>query len=102
RTRPRPADGRTGPRRPLRAGNAQRRRRPRRGRLPDGVAMRVLIAEDDPVIALGLCERLRSLGHEPIGPASDGERAIALARESLPDLYLFDIEMPSVDGLQAA
>src|SRR5438128_9033809 len=64
--------------------------------------MRVLVAEDDPLIALGLSERLRSLGHEPIGPASDGQEAIELARESLPDLYLFDIEMPNVDGLDAA
>jgi two-component system, response regulator PdtaR len=64
--------------------------------------MRVLVAEDDPLIALGLCERLRSLGHEPIGPAANGEEAIELARENLPDLYLFDIEMPNVDGLQAA
>jgi two-component system, response regulator PdtaR len=64
--------------------------------------MRVLIAEDDPVIAMGLSKRLRSLGHEPIGPASDGEQAIAMAKASLPDLYLFDIEMPEVDGLAAA
>ena len=64
--------------------------------------MRVLVAEDDPLIALGLCERLRSLGHEPIGPASDGEQAIELARASQPDLYLFDIEMPNLDGLNAA
>jgi Response regulator with putative antiterminator output domain len=64
--------------------------------------MRVLVAEDDPLIALGLCERLRSLGHEPIGPAANGEDAIELARENQPDLYLFDIEMPNVDGLQAA
>ncbi len=64
--------------------------------------MRVLIAEDDPLIALGLCERLRLLGHEPIGPASDGEQAIEMARASLPDLYLFDIEMPNLDGLEAA
>jgi AmiR/NasT family two-component response regulator len=64
--------------------------------------MRVLVAEDDPLIALGLCERLRSLGHEPIGPASDGEQAIEMARASDPDLYLFDIEMPNLDGLQAA
>jgi AmiR/NasT family two-component response regulator len=64
--------------------------------------MRVLVAEDDPLIALGLSERLRSLGHEPIGPASDGNQAIELARATLPDLYLFDIEMPNVDGLQAA
>jgi two-component system, response regulator PdtaR len=64
--------------------------------------MRVLIAEDDPVIAMGLAKRLRSLGHEPIGPAGDGEQAIAMAKASLPDLYLFDIEMPEVDGLAAA
>jgi response regulator NasT len=64
--------------------------------------VRVLVAEDDPLIALGLAERLRSLGHEPIGPASDGEQAMELARASLPDLYLFDVEMPNVDGLKAA
>ena len=64
--------------------------------------MRVLVAEDDPLIALGLCERLRSLGHEPIGPAANGAHAVELARESLPDLYLFDVEMPLLDGLQAA
>jgi AmiR/NasT family two-component response regulator len=64
--------------------------------------MKVLVAEDDPLIALGLVERLRSLGHEPIGPASDGEEAIAMASINPPDLYLFDIEMPKVDGLEAA
>ena len=64
--------------------------------------MRVLIAEDDPVIALGLAERLRSLGHEPIGPVGDGEQAVTTAKATLPDLYLFDIEMPALDGLGAA
>ena len=64
--------------------------------------MRVLVAEDNAVIALGLAERLRTLGHEPIGPVNDGEQAVAMAKESLPDLYLFDIEMPNLDGLAAA
>jgi two-component system, response regulator PdtaR len=64
--------------------------------------MRVLVAEDDPVIALGLAERLRMLGHEPIGPVNDGEGAVATAKQSHPDLYLFDIEMPNLDGLAAA
>jgi response regulator NasT len=64
--------------------------------------MRVLLAEDDPVIALGLSERLRSLGHAPLGPAGDGDEAVELARQSQADLYLFDIEMPKLDGLQAA
>jgi two-component system, response regulator PdtaR len=64
--------------------------------------MKVLIAEDDPVVALGLSQRLRSLGHEAIGPVSNGEQAVAEAKASLPDLYLFDIEMPALDGLAAA
>jgi response regulator NasT len=64
--------------------------------------MKVLIAEDDPVVALGLAERVRSLGHDPIGPVGDGDQAVAEAKASLPDLYLFDIEMPNLDGLAAA
>lgn len=64
--------------------------------------MRVLVAEDDPLIALALAERLRSLGHEPIGPARDGAEAVELARGTAPDLYLFDVEMPNLDGLEAA
>jgi AmiR/NasT family two-component response regulator len=64
--------------------------------------VRVLVAEDDPVIALGLCKRLRALGHTPIGPAANGKVAVELARETLPDLYLFDIDMPHLDGLSAA
>lgn len=64
--------------------------------------MKILIAEDDPVIALGLVERVRSLGHETVGPAADGAEAVELARAETPDLYLFDIEMPNLDGLEAA
>lgn len=64
--------------------------------------MRVLVADDNAVIALGLSERLRALGHEALGPAADGAEAIELARQTTPDLYLFDIEMPHLDGLAAA
>jgi AmiR/NasT family two-component response regulator len=64
--------------------------------------MRVLIAEDDPVIALALVERIRALGHEPVGPVADGKEAVREALATKPDLYLFDIEMPELDGLSAA
>jgi two-component system, response regulator PdtaR len=64
--------------------------------------VRILIAEDDPVIALALTERVRSLGHEPVGPVGDGAQAVAEATATRPDLYLFDIEMPELDGLEAA
>lgn len=64
--------------------------------------MRILIAEDDPVIGMGLSRRVAGLGHKPIGPVTDGAQAIESARAEEPDLYLFDIDMPGVDGLQAA
>jgi len=64
--------------------------------------MRVLIAEDDPVIALALVERIRALGHEPVGPVADGKEEVREALATNPDLYLFDIEMPELDGLSAA
>jgi response regulator NasT len=64
--------------------------------------MRILIAEDEPIIALALAQRLRRLGHDPIGPARDGVEAVEAARAHEPDLYLFDIDMPRLDGLRAA
>ena len=63
--------------------------------------MRDLIAEDDPVVALGLERRVRSLGHEPIGPVGDGRAAVLVAQRTDPDLYLFDIGLPGLDGLDA-
>jgi response regulator NasT len=65
-------------------------------------AMRILIAEDDPVIAMALTARLKALGHEPLGPAVDGRQAVELAHDDPPDLYLFDVDMPRLDGLAAA
>ena len=64
--------------------------------------MRILVADDDPVVALGITRRLLALGHEPVGPAADGAQAVALAKSEQPDLYVFDIEMPELDGLGAA
>ena len=64
--------------------------------------MRILVAEDDPVIGLGLVERLGQLGHEAVGPVPDGVQAVERARREQLDLYLFDINMPRLDGLAAA
>jgi response regulator NasT len=64
--------------------------------------VKILVADDDPVVALGLTLRLLALGHEPVGPAADGAEAVALAKAEQPDLYLLDIEMPELDGLGVA
>ncbi len=39
---------------------------------------------------------------EVIGGASDGQQAIEMARESMPDIVLLDVNMPGIDGISAA
>jgi len=63
---------------------------------------RILIADDEPLIRLDLREMLQTLGYQVVGDASDGATAVKLARETHPDLVLMDIQMPELDGLEAA
>jgi response regulator NasT len=63
---------------------------------------KILIADDEHLVASGLAVNLRELGYQVIGPASDGDEAIELCREHRPDLALLDIRMPKKDGLAAA
>jgi two-component system, response regulator PdtaR len=63
---------------------------------------RVLIAEDEALIRLDLAEMLGEEGYEVVGEAGDGESAVRLAEELKPDLCIFDIKMPIMDGLAAA
>ncbi len=64
--------------------------------------LRVVIAEDEAVIRLGLKAMLTELGHQVVGMASDGERALALIADHKPDLAILDIKMPGLDGLTVA
>lgn len=63
---------------------------------------RILIADDEHLIAASLASNVRALGCTVIGPAANGQLAIELARAERPDLALLDIRMPVVDGLAAA
>ena len=64
--------------------------------------MRVLIVEDDPVIALGLESKLTASGHDVVGVAGDGRAAIDVAEAEQPDAIVMDLVMPHMDGLEAA
>ncbi len=64
--------------------------------------MRILIADDEAIIRLGLKAMLEEMGHDVVAAAADGQAAVQLARETQPDLALLDIKMPGLDGLGAA
>ena len=69
---------------------------------PGPPAVRVLIAEDEALIRLDLREMLQEEGFDVVGEAADGEQAVALARELVPDLLICDIKMPKMDGIAVA
>jgi len=64
--------------------------------------MRILIADDDPIIRLDLKGMLENLGYEVVAEAEDGQKAVNLAREIKPDLCVLDVKMPHMDGIDAA
>ncbi len=63
--------------------------------------LKIIVAEDESIIRLGLKGMVAGLGHEPY-LASNGREALNLARTIGADLALLDINMPLTDGLEAA
>ncbi len=63
---------------------------------------RVVIAEDEALIRLDLAEMLTDEGYDVVGQAADGEEAVRLVEELRPDLAVFDVKMPKLDGISAA
>ncbi len=64
---------------------------------------RIVIADDEIIIASQIEECLRSNGYDVVGIASSGEDAVEMALELKPDLMLMDIVMPGkLDGISAA
>lgn len=66
------------------------------------MTIRVLIADDQALVRTGLST---ILGAQPdidvVGEAENGQQAVVLAKELNPDVCLFDIRMPEMDGLEA-
>jgi DNA-binding NarL/FixJ family response regulator len=66
------------------------------------MSIRVLVADDQEIVRTGLAMILDAQPDiDVIGEAADGWRAVELARRLRPDVCLFDIRMPGIDGIQA-
>jgi response regulator NasT len=62
-----------------------------------------LVAEDATIVRLDLCRMLIDrAGFDEVVEARNGEEAVALAREHEPDLAVLDVNMPKLDGIEAA
>jgi len=64
---------------------------------------RILVVEDEHIVAMGIKKMLKSLGYQVTGIASTGEDAISKAESTFPDLVLMDIMLKgNIDGIEAA
>ena len=64
---------------------------------------RILVVEDQGLLALDICTRLSALGHDPIESVRRGEDAIKQALILEPDIILMDIQLEGeIDGVSAA
>lgn len=67
-----------------------------------GTRIRVMVADDHPMIREGIAASLEVMGGmDIVATACNGEEAIAEYERSLPDVALIDLQMPVVDGMQA-
>jgi len=64
---------------------------------------RILVVEDEMLVARDILEQLVLLGYEPVGQTTRGEEALRLAEQLHPDLVLMDIQLAgAMDGIAAA
>lgn len=64
----------------------------------DGSVSSILVAEDNDDVAMLICNMLRDNGYS-VTRAVDGQEALEMLREELPDMLITDIAMPRMDGL---
>lgn len=74
--------------------------------LPVEVAQRmakVLVVEDDPIVAMDIQRVLQQAGHDTVGTAGSAERALSLAERHRPDVVFVDLQLAGgTDGVEVA
>jgi DNA-binding NarL/FixJ family response regulator len=68
---------------------------------PSDNALRVVLVDDHHFFREGLREMLEVDGMAVVGETTDGDGAVALARELAPDIVVIDLKMPKASGIDA-
>ena len=69
----------------------------------DNNSIRILIVEDNMIIAANISMQLTNLGYDVVGIVAKGEEAVSIARESKIDILLLDIQLRGdINGIDAA
>ncbi|AAK80667.1 response regulator NasT [Clostridium acetobutylicum] len=63
---------------------------------------RVVVAEDEPITRMDICEMLTGAGYSVVGQVPNGLEAIEVCRRLRPNLVIMDIKMPMLDGIEAS
>jgi two-component system, response regulator PdtaR len=65
-------------------------------------APEIIVVEDETLVAMSIISQLREIGYNIVGDATDGIEAIEACKKLKPDLVIMDINLPRLNGIQAA
>lgn len=63
------------------------------------MGFRVMIVEDEAVVAVGVVAMIQGGGHEVVGVARSGEEALEIAADKHPDVAVVDVKLPGMNGI---
>ena len=61
---------------------------------------RVMVVEDEPVVAVGVVAMIQEAGHEVVGVARSGEEALDMAAERNVQIAIVDVKLPGINGIE--
>lgn len=61
---------------------------------------RVMVVEDEPVVAVGVVAMIQEAGHEVVGVARSGEEALDMAAEKNVQIAVVDVKLPGINGIE--
>ncbi|ERI04291.1 ANTAR domain-containing response regulator [Aneurinibacillus aneurinilyticus] len=63
---------------------------------------RIMVVDDESILRMDIKEMLQEAGYDVVAEANNGEAAIELAAQHVPDLIVMDVKMPKMNGVKAA